>query len=446
MKQPDITNYLNKTLELSRRANTEIYLVGGAVRNHVMNLPVSDYDFTCKGAASLAKEFSETLKLPRVPLDETPGRETVRVVLPGNIYFDFSELQGVDVLEDLGQRDFTCNSMAVKLDDYLEGNIEILDPFGGRNDLLSKTLTVLPGSAFESDPLRMLRAYRFAAAFGFQIAPDTLKKIEQCKNRIVATAPERIWYELVLFFQGTTTAPLLESMFQTGILNCIIPDLDDAKPDDCECILQSCKNLEKFIASNPPELIKYCERQKARDENRTYALLKISVLLHLLETVPEKIGGVAKVLKGLRASNADIQFVERTIAIQESAQANELGFSAQPVDSNKMYAFAKRSGDELIPALFLARAIYAARKGNAGSVQTFDKAAANLQSFYYNQYVPISELSPLLDGDDLKNKFHLAPSPLFKIILEQIEQARVLGDIKTREDAESLAQKIIDDQ
>ncbi len=427
-------------MEFSRQANTEIYLVGGAVRDHVLNLPISDYDFACLGAASLTKEFSQALKLPLVPLDETPGRETVRVVLPGNVYFDFSELQGAGVEDDLGQRDFTCNSMGVALSSYIAGNVEILDPYGGLNDLKSKTLKALPGPTFESDPLRMLRAYRFASGLEFEIAPETLKKIEQSKDRIAATAPERVWYELVLFFQGVSTAPLLESMLQTGILTYVIPDLDNAQPDDRKCILQSCKNLEEFFASNPPDWIRYCQRQKARDKSRAQALLKISVLLHSLKTPPEII------LKTLRASNADIQFVERTISIQRSAQSEELDFSTPPVDLEKMYAFAKLSDPEMIPALFLARAIYSAHMENTDAVEAFDEAAANQIKFYYDRYLPASELPPLLDGGDLKKIFNLAPSPLFKIILDQIEQARTLGTIKIRKEAQVLAQKIIDAQ
>jgi len=94
-------NHLQSILRLSKSHNSELYVVGGTLRDLILGRQCSDIDFAVSGASTLAKQYAYDAKSALVPLDTTPGRETFRVVIKKNVYFDFSELQGSTIESDL---------------------------------------------------------------------------------------------------------------------------------------------------------------------------------------------------------------------------------------------------------------------------------------------------------------------------------------------------------
>ena len=115
----------------------------------------------------MGANFSRALNFTCFPLDKTPGRNTARVILDQNQHLDFTDLQGRNIEEDLSQRDFTINAMSLPLSEFLSGKMGIIDPYKGQEDFSNKKIRVLQGPIFSSDPLRMLRAFRFAATLEF---------------------------------------------------------------------------------------------------------------------------------------------------------------------------------------------------------------------------------------------------------------------------------------
>ena len=114
-----IKSILLKLSSFSTNQNQKLFVVGGTLRDFLLQKPFSDFDLTGKGAAQMGINFSRSVNSKYVHLDKTPGRRTVRVILNQKQHLDFSDLQGRNIVEDLSRRDFTINAMAQPLPDFL---------------------------------------------------------------------------------------------------------------------------------------------------------------------------------------------------------------------------------------------------------------------------------------------------------------------------------------
>ena len=450
------SKYLQKLQLITEAENCPAYLVGGTVRDCLMQRPCVDYDVTAANISKIASLFADQCNLNLVKLDDTPNRETCRVIIDKRLHFDFSAMQGGSIEKDLSQRDFTINAMAVTLKNFNKGNMDPIDFHGGQSDLDTKTVRVLSGPIFESDPLRMLRAFRFAATLEFNIEKDTLIKIEKASPEIKNVARERISYELLTYLganAGNLKTPISPRLMG-NIIPELIPAINSAASDSIiktwsttERILKSLdENIaapEHIFREFSPDIIKFM------DAGRRRALVKMAGILHGLDNfyrpglspASMKITTVPlKIMKGLRFSNADRAFVDRTLFFQQRALNEAGGFFAHGLKLPRIYNFVKSTADELIPALLLASS---SPNAGPGMEAEFNNCLYNIYKFYLNQYLPRQNEPALLDGRDLVTIFRLKPSPLYKTILDSIEEARVLDKINSRKEAEALAQTMI---
>ena len=278
-------NLIQTLISIAQRQQTSLYLVGGPIRDALLNRPCHDWDFVCRHARKVALGVSRKLHATFITLDEQ--NRIYRVIVPssglrpsrhphgcldqgcpplahrqvgegarrageGTVTLDFAELQGRTIEEDLARRDLTINAMAVKI---VPGTIfenstryyfrDIVDPFGGRRDLKSGTIRAVSEKAFTEDPLRLLRAFRFAAQFQFKIEPKTLKWIKkQCapltqrprrprplpsvrgEGGVRGVAFERIREEFLRLLRQSQAAAQLRAMDRCGLLPLIFPEIE----------------------------------------------------------------------------------------------------------------------------------------------------------------------------------------------------------------------------
>ena len=219
-------------LEVLRRLNAagyQAYAVGGCVRDMARGVPPHDYDI-CTSA--LPAQTQRCFAGERV-LETGLKHGTVTVLMAGEPYeittfrtdgdyLDGRHPQSVaftdSLTEDLRRRDFTINAMAYHPD------IGLRDPFGGQADIARRVIRCVgdAGARFSEDALRILRALRFAAELGFDIAPDTARAMRELSGRLALISRERIAAELLRALKGINAVPVLQA-FDTVLL-AALPD------------------------------------------------------------------------------------------------------------------------------------------------------------------------------------------------------------------------------
>ena len=225
--------------EAAAELGLEAYVVGGYVRDYFLERGAKqDIDIVAIGSGiALAKKVSQMLPgTPRVTVFKNFGTAMIR---QGDLHLEFvgarKESYRADsrkplvedgtLEEDQKRRDFTINAMALDL--RQESFATLLDPFQGCEDLKKGVIRtpLEPGFTYSDDPLRMIRAIRFATQLGFEIAPASLKAIEKNKDRIRIVSRERIVDELQKIMAADQPSVGLALLHNTGLLEYILPEL-----------------------------------------------------------------------------------------------------------------------------------------------------------------------------------------------------------------------------
>ena len=207
------------------------YAVGGSVRDELLGLDVQDRDYVVVGAdpAEMQRRGFKAVGadfpvfLHPESKEEYALARTERKTGPGYKGFSFHAAPDVTLEEDLKRRDLTINAMARAEDGTL------VDPYGGERDLRAGVLRHV-SEAFAEDPVRILRVARFAARFGFAIAPET----EALMRRMVGTGeadalvPERVWQEIARGLMEKSPSRMLEVLRDCGAMARILPEIDRA--------------------------------------------------------------------------------------------------------------------------------------------------------------------------------------------------------------------------
>ena len=229
--------------ESAKQLNLECYVIGGFVRDFILKRGThKDIDVLAIGSGiKLAKKVSQNLpNNPKVQIFKTYGTAMLRyddieIEFVGARKESYSEdsrnpvVEGGSLEDDQNRRDFTINALALDLSQNNFGTL--LDPFNGLKDLQDKIIrTPLdPDITYSDDPLRMLRAIRFASQLDFKIEEESLKAISRNNNRIKIISQERIVVELNKILESEKPSKGFILLDKTGLLNFILPELTALK-------------------------------------------------------------------------------------------------------------------------------------------------------------------------------------------------------------------------
>jgi hypothetical protein len=183
------------------------YVVGGAIRDLLMEREPADVDIACDDPLAAARLVGSRV----IPLGTHEHLRAYRVVAGDKVY-DFAETLDHDIQADLGRRDFTVNAMGVDL-----ARDELLDPHGGRKDIQSRVVRMVDASNFDDDPLRALKGVRMAVSLAMTIDEETIGAIEARAPRIVEIAAERVAYELSIIFSSGAATKAVQLLERTGL-------------------------------------------------------------------------------------------------------------------------------------------------------------------------------------------------------------------------------------
>jgi tRNA nucleotidyltransferase (CCA-adding enzyme) len=209
-----------------------VYLVGGAVRDRLLGLPVRERDFVVVGAEPaelIRRGFQQVGRdfpvfLHPLSKEEHALARTERKTAPGYLGFAVHADPSVTLDQDLERRDLTVNALAESPDGTL------IDPYGGLADLDARVLRHV-SPAFAEDPVRVLRVARFAARFaglGFKVAPETLALMGEMvrAGEVDALVPERVWQEMARALGEDRPSVFFEVLRACGALGRLLPELD----------------------------------------------------------------------------------------------------------------------------------------------------------------------------------------------------------------------------
>lgn len=230
---------LDKVAAAAAKLHTDAYLIGGFVRDKLLDRSSKDADIMCLGdGMALAIEFANSYQPAlKVTLFKTFG--TAQVKLPNGFEIEFvgarkesyaahsrkPQVSAGTLQDDQNRRDFTINALAISLCEKDFGTL--IDPFDGIGDLERKVIRtpLEPDQTFSDDPLRMMRAIRFAAQLQFEIASDTFAAIQRNKHRLAIVSRERITTELNKIILCKKPSVGFDLLFRSGLLETFFPQM-----------------------------------------------------------------------------------------------------------------------------------------------------------------------------------------------------------------------------
>ena len=310
----------------SSNLSLPIYLVGGFARDLLLDKPGSDMDFVVEGdgillAEALAEKYGGRVtchrkfgtakwhinSIKKALLDRFSSKTTLDYsTLPSSIDLisartEFYEkptalptVKSGSIKLDLHRRDFTINTMAVRLDGHHFG--ELYDYWGGLNDLQKGLIRVLHSLSFVDDPTRILRAIRFEQRFGFNIEERTLALIGEAKDLLEKVSGDRIRHEIDLILEESKAPDMLARIYK---LNLLQPLFENIHWDG-----HILRTLRKFYKEDLPEGWFAQEHQKIMPKKALGA--------YLLITIPASQINILKILRWLRLKNHLAQMIIQT--------------------------------------------------------------------------------------------------------------------------------------
>jgi putative nucleotidyltransferase with HDIG domain len=448
----------------------EIYLVGGSVRDIVLKQPLKDTDLVCRNAKGIALRFAEGRNAVVVPMEKKPDQPCYRVVDRNNAakYVDFAEMRGENILEDLSQRDFTINAIAMKV--CREGSTgEMIDPFGGIRDAEKKLVRMTRPAIFPSDPLRILRAVRFAAVLQFTIDHETQEEMKRNALLLNEVSAERILNELLLILATPSSCSFFRQLDQMGILGILFPEIEPMR----ECsqngyhhlnvwqhsllVMENCEH----ILNNLPRCFPGCSDEVVSNlsgDNRMQ-LLKLAALLH---------DAGKPATRGINSDTGRITFyghdeegariIESTAERLKMSGKNRdfmvlmvlehlhvLSLSGREVKPAARMRWFRTMRDDAVPALLLGMADVMGSLGKESTGEYRDSYYAwvrNVLIEYYGSIRMRIGSKALISGNDLIS-LGMEPGPEMGAIIEQVREAQDTGLISEREDALKLAKQLL---
>jgi poly(A) polymerase len=459
--------------ELAEARRVQVYLVGGTVRELALGRSAPDLDLAVSAQTlDLARDLAAALGGTFVLLDEK--ERTARVVWQEEI-LDLAEFRAPTLEMDLKGRDFTLNALALELHDILKGRVPVLaDPCGGLADLSRGLLRMVASENFKGDPLRLLRAYRFAATHGLTITPETTAAIRAHVPEFSRVAGERVHQELFLLLGAPRAGPVLKEMDQTGLLLQIFPELADLKGveqngfhhlDVFHHSLETVACLEEVLAAPgnffgelAPEMARYAKsRSKA-------ALLKLAALFHDVGKPQvrerrqdperytfyyhERVG--LELFDGLavrlRFSQAEVKTVTTLISLHMRPFLLLPAFRRGELSIRALGRLVRAARPEFWGLFALAMADSLAGQGPQkppDSEAVLADLADEAYRFLKERLEPQERMPKLLTGHDLIKILGLKPGPHFKRLLTAVTEAQWEGLVNTRQEALDLARRLL---
>ncbi len=457
----------------------KVYLVGGAVRDLVLGRAVKDLDFvTADGSVTLAKSVKRHFRGVWYTLDDE--HQTARVILkqgqPEELVLDFTAFIGNSLEEDLSQRDFTINAMAVDLDNLAE----IFDPLGGETDLRSRKLRLSSPRSLLTDPLRVLRGVRMIREFDLAVNDETAEQLRVAAMELNRISGERIRDELLKSLAIPNLLLTCDLLNEYGVLSQlryrvfgikdnfpdtkgdyqkerVLPTENTSPLNTLEMLLQAIDigNGEAPFFTQCPSRISSTEilqglkhhLEESLQGGRTRKQLLILFSLFFWNR-PAKTADPAEKSElpcinfAEQLSNALMlgQKEQKFLDLVCRGYQNLLLLCEETVEPLEIYRYFRQTGSFGLEGalLHIVNACKAGKKD--GKIKLLTETVILT---WFQNYDTIVDPPCLIDGEILQNKLYLKPGPDFGLYLESVREAQVIGEVKNQDEAMVLIAQLI---
>jgi poly(A) polymerase len=473
----------------------EMYLVGGAVRDILLNRLSRDLDFALPAnGISLARRVANALKADFMALDNE--RDTGRVIVTESdgtrTFLDFATYRGNNLEEDLRARDFTINAVAFDLHAQT-----LIDPLNGASDLRARVIRACSPTSLADDPVRILRAVRQAAAFEFKIELETRKAMKQAASLLARVSPERQRDELFKMLEGPKPDASMRALEILGVFPYLLPELPALKGVEqsaphihevWEHTLSVLGHLEGILAVLAPgdnadhtnDLFtglltlrigrfrdQFAQHFAAllNTDRSVRAALFFAALYHDIQKPATKsidesgrirffdhdVKGAEVVEQRARAFNLSNDELERITKIIANHMrfhffTSRLEGNNQEPSRKAIYRFFRDTREAGVDVVLLGLADLRGTQGPTLSQETWTAALEVARILLENYWEkPHETVTPprLMDGNELMLELGLKPGRVIGQLLEAIREGQATGKITNREQALHLAREYL---
>ena len=432
--------------EVSAKLNVETYVVGGFVRDLLLRRPCKDIDFVCVGSGIELAEAAARSIDPRINVSFFKNFGTA------HFRYDDYDLEFVGARkesynrdsrkpiveegtldDDQNRRDFTINAMAISLNKNNYG--ELLAPFKGIEDLDNGVIrTPLdPDITFSDDPLRMMRAIRFATQLNFYIEPKTLEAIARNKERIKIISQERITDELNKIILAKKPSVGFRLLEETGLLNLIIPEMqklkgvetveDKSHKDNFYHTLQVLDNITFSTtdlwlrwAAILHDIAKPVTKRFEEGTGWTF---------HGHEVVGSK--WVPRIFKNMKLPlGPEMKFVQKMVYLH----LRPIALTKEEISDSALRRLLFEAGDDIESLMKLCEADITSKNKNKVSkyLQRFEMVRQKLKDV--EERDSIRNFQPPVSGELIMQTFGISPSKEVGVIKDKIKEAILEGEIR----------------
>ena len=430
-------------------------LVGGPVRDALLGRLGNDLDFTTDARPEVTKKilqaWAENVWDTGIEFGTVAGKRgdtTVEVTTYRTESYDPEsrkpEVEYGDSIEgDLSRRDFTVNSMALELTTKTP---EFIDPFNGLEDLAKKVLRTptKAENSFSDDPLRMMRAARFASQLGFEIAPDVLQAIKDMAGRISIISAERVRDEFTKMLMSQNPRTGITILVETGLAEIVLPEIPklrleiDEHHHHKDVYEHSITVLEQAIShedrlGGPNLIIRLAALLHDIGKPKTRNLIPGGgVSFHHHEIVGARL--TKSRLKALRFDGDTIEQVETLVALHLRFH----GYGDGEWTDSAVRRYVRDAGDLLVHLHVLTRADCTTRNAKKAErlAKTYDALEARIAKLMEEE--ELSKIRPDLDGAQVMKLLGIKPSAAVGKALDYLLELRLengpLGEERATEE------------
>lgn len=451
--------YFNSIADVAEKVNIETFLVGGYVRDIILERPRKDVDIMVLGdGVKFASEVAKKLGVVNVNYFKNFG--TAQFIYKG-IEFEFvgarkesysdesrnPKVESGSFDDDINRRDFTINTLAVRLNNNNFG--ELIDKFNGLEDIKNRLIKtpLSPFETFNDDPLRILRAFRFAAQLNFYIDTEILIAAEKLAERLKIVSQERITDEFLKILESPKPSIGLKLLQKSGVMKIIFPEISnlggvDQRKDfhHKDVFLHTCQVVDNISEETENVWLRFAAlvHDIAKPQTKRFNEA-IGWTFHGHEELGARM--MKRIFKKLKLPLAQLPYVEKLVRMH----LRPIALVSDDVTDSAIRRLSAKAGEDLDDLITLCRADITSKNPIKVSkyLSNYERVMQKVKDVQERDNLRAFQ-SPVR-GDEIMKICNLSPSKKVGEIKKAIEEAILEGEISnTYEDALEFLYKIKD--